>query len=179
MARRSAILAVGVLVVGCGGGSGDKAKAPLPVAPERIKLSSPAFREGARIPATFTCDGDGGSPPLRWSGVPSAAKALALVMEDRTAKGFVHWTVLDIAPRTHGVAAGAVPRSGVETRNSFGDEGYGGPCPPDDDPPHRYEFVVYALARPLRAQSDAAPDEIRSRLRETALARGELTGSFR
>ena len=179
MARRTAILALGVLVAGCGGGSGDKAKAPLPVAPERIKLSSPAFRDGARIPPTFTCDGHGVSPPLRWSGVPSAAKALALVMEDRTAKGFVHWTVLDIAPGAHGVAAGAVPRGGVETRNSFGDEGYGGPCPPDDDPPHRYEFVLYALRRPLRAGSDAAPDEIRSRLRETALARGELTGAFR
>ena len=177
MARRTAIVALGVLAVGCGGG-GEKAKAPLPVAPERIELSSPAFRDDGRIPARFTCDGGGGSPPLRWSGVPRAAKALALVMEDRTAKGFVHWTVLDIEPDTRGVAAGAVPRGGVETTNSFGDKGYGGPCPPDDDPPHRYELVVYALRRPLRAGSDAAPDEIRSRLRETALARGAMTASF-
>jgi hypothetical protein len=64
MARRAAILALGVLAAGCGG-DGDKAKAPLPVAPERIELSSPAFRDGARIPARFTCDGDGSSPPLR------------------------------------------------------------------------------------------------------------------
>jgi Raf kinase inhibitor-like YbhB/YbcL family protein len=178
MARRTAILALGMLAAGCGG-SGDKAKAPLPVAPDRIELSSPAFREGARIPARFTCDGDGGSPPLRWSRVPRAAKALALVVEDRTAKGFVHWTVLDIAPGTHGVATGAVPRGGVETPNSFGDKGYGGPCPPADDPPHRYEFVIYALRRPLRAGSDAAPDEVRSRLGEAALARGAFTSSFR
>lgn len=177
MARRTAILPLAVLAAGCGGG-GDKPKAPLPVAPDRIELSSPAFRDGARIPTRFTCDGAGGSPPLRWSGVPHASKALALVMEDRT-KRFVHWTVLDIAPGTHGVAAGAVPSGGVETGNSFGDKGYGGPCPPDGDAPHRYEFVVYALRRPLHLGSDATPDEVRSRLRETALARGALTGGFR
>jgi Raf kinase inhibitor-like YbhB/YbcL family protein len=166
-----------VLAAGCGGG--EKAKAPLPDAPARMTLRSPAFDAGARIPDTYTCDGDNRSPPLRWSGVPAGAKSLVLVMEDRTAKGFVHWTVLDASPAASGLAGGRVPRGGTETKNSFGDEGYGGPCPPDDDPPHRYEFALYALRGPLRAGMEAEPDEIRSRLRESALARGALTGRFR
>ena len=37
-----------------------------------IKLTSSAFTEGEMIPKTFTCDGADHSPPLEWSGVPSA-----------------------------------------------------------------------------------------------------------
>jgi Raf kinase inhibitor-like YbhB/YbcL family protein len=174
---RVAIVVVGALLAGCGGG--DKAEQPLPKAPERLSLSSPALRGGARIPKRYTCDGADASPPLRWSGVPGGARALALIMEDRTAKGFVHWTVLDIAAGARGVAAGKVPEGGVETENSFGKKGYGGPCPPDDDPAHTYEFVLYALRKPLGAGADASPDDVRSRLRSSALARGSLTGRFR
>jgi phosphatidylethanolamine-binding protein (PEBP) family uncharacterized protein len=29
--------------------------------------------------------------------------------------------------------------------NSFGETGYGGPCPPHGDDPHRYVFLVEAL----------------------------------
>ena len=175
--RRAAIVAAGALLASCGGG--DKAEQPLPKAPERLSLSSPAFRDGARIPKRYTCDGADASPPLRWSGVPGGARALALIMEDRTAKGFVHWTVLDVAPFARGVAEGEVPQGGEETENSFGKMGYGGPCPPDDDPAHTYEFVLYALRNQLRAGSDASPDDVRSRLRSSALARGSLTGRFR
>ena len=159
MLRRAAIVAAGALLASCGGG--DKAEQPLPKAPERLSLSSPAFRDGARIPKRYTCDGADASPPLRWSGVPGGARAL------------------DVAPFARGVAEGEVPQGGEETENSFGKMGYGGPCPPDDDPAHTYEFVLYALRNPLRAGGDATPDDVRSRLRTSALARGSLTGRFR
>jgi Raf kinase inhibitor-like YbhB/YbcL family protein len=177
MARFGGILAVAALLTGCGGG--DKAKAPLPDAPERISLTSPAFENGARIPKRYTCDGEDVSPPLRWSGVPAGARALALIMEDRTAKGFVHWTVLDASPAARDAGAGQVPRGGTEAENSFGKRGWGGPCPPGDDPAHDYEFALYALRRPLGLGADASPDEIRARLAQAGLARGTLAGRFR
>jgi len=31
------------------------------------------------------------------------------------------------------------------TKSDFGKPGYGGPCPPKGDKPHRYIFTVYAL----------------------------------
>jgi phosphatidylethanolamine-binding protein (PEBP) family uncharacterized protein len=31
----------------------------------------------------------------------------------------------------------------LQTRTDFGVPGYGGPCPPEGDHPHRYRFTVF------------------------------------
>jgi len=36
----------------------------------------------------------------------------------------------------------------VQSKTDFGKPGYGGPCPPKGDKPHRYIFTVYALKVP-------------------------------
>jgi Raf kinase inhibitor-like YbhB/YbcL family protein len=141
-------------------------------------LSSPAFRDGATIPNRFTCSGDGISPPLAWSDVSRETKELALLVEDPDADRFPHWTVLGIPPANDGIAAGRAPRGTVETKNGFGDRGWGGPCPPKGEPPHRYVFTLYALDAPLGLGADASPDEVRRAVGEHALARGTLTGRF-
>ena len=51
-------------------------------AAEAITLGSPAFAEGAAIPARYTEDGEKLSPPLTWHGVPAASRGLILVIED-------------------------------------------------------------------------------------------------
>src|SRR4051794_33134232 len=106
MARgRTAALVACAVLAGCGE---DTVTGPPPAAPATIRLTSAAFRDGGAIPRRFTCDGDDVSPPLSWAGVPGAAKALALVMEDPDAPGgtFVHWVLLDIPPREMALAAG-------------------------------------------------------------------------
>ena len=172
------LLLLAVLASGCGGG--DKASAPLPPAPDEIRLTSPAFGAGSTIPRRFTCDGDEVSPPLRWAGVPADARELALVMEDRDAPDgtFVHWTVLGMRPTTKGLSEGRVPRGTLQTENSFGDRRYGGPCPPEGDKPHRYVFSLYALSKRLALAASASPDEVRSALRRAATARGRLTATY-
>jgi Raf kinase inhibitor-like YbhB/YbcL family protein len=171
----SGLAAVLAALAGCGG---DKPSAPLPQAPRSIALSSPAFAAGAAIPGRFTCAGAGESPPLDWSGVPDGAQELALLVEDPDADRFVHWTVLAIPPGDTGAPQGRPPRGGVETENSFGDKGWGGPCPPPGDEPHRYVFTVYALDAPLGLGADAKPDAVRAAIAAHALARGTLTARF-
>jgi Raf kinase inhibitor-like YbhB/YbcL family protein len=165
-----------VLLIGCGGG--DKPSEPLPEAAGSISLSSPAFRDGGTIPERFTCSGAGMSPPLRWSGVPGGARELALVVEDPDADSFVHWTVLAIPAGVDRLAEGRPPAGAVETENGFGDSGWGGPCPPEGDEPHRYVFALYATDAPLGLDKSASPDDVHSALAEHALARGTLTGRF-
>jgi len=71
---------------------------------------------------------------------------LRVEMDDETAN-FVHWKVRGIAPAVDSVAAGAVPKGGRPGRNSFHKVGYGGPCPPPGDKPHRYAFTITAVGK--------------------------------
>ena len=76
------------------------------------------------------------------------------------------------------IAEGRVPPGSIQTENSFGDRGWGGPCPPEGDEPHRYRFALYAVRRPLGLGEEASPDEVRGAVADSALARGTLTGRF-
>jgi Raf kinase inhibitor-like YbhB/YbcL family protein len=111
-----------------------------------LKIESSAFSEGDTVPVEFTCDGDNVSPPLTWSGVPEDAAELRLSLKDPDApRGtFTHWSVGGIDPSSSEVARGTVPAGGTEERNSFGEAGYGGPCPPSGAT-HRYVFTVEAV----------------------------------
>jgi Raf kinase inhibitor-like YbhB/YbcL family protein len=109
--------------------------------PVAFRLSSPAFPNGGAIPARYTCDGPGVSPPLRWTAPPPRTRSLALLVTDLDAGGFVHWRATGIPPHAGGVRAGErLPHEGV---NGFGGRGWGGPCPPGGT--HRYLFVLSAL----------------------------------
>ena len=169
-------ISAAVLLGGCGGG--DKPSEPLPETSARMNLSSNAFPGGGTIPKRFTCDGRDISPPLRWSDVPRGTRAFAVLVEDPDADRFMHWTVLGIPPALHRLLEGEVPPDAVETENGFGDKGWGGPCPPEGDEPHRYVFAVYAVDGALGIDSDASPDDVRGALAEHALGSGTLTGRF-
>lgn len=163
-------------LAGCGGG--DRPSAPLPDAPASMRLTSPAFHDGGTIPTRFTCSGKGVSPPLRFRDVPVAAQELALLVEDRDAGRFVHWSLLRIPPTIHFIAEGEPPQGTVQTANGFGDKRWGGPCPPEGEGGHRYVFALYAADAPLGLDSTASPDDVRSAIAKHAVATGRLTGRF-
>ena len=120
-----------------------------------MKLTSSAFENGEMIPTKFTCEGDNVSPPLSWEGVPEDAKVLALVVDDPDASGiFTHWVIynLPVPPFNLDENASLSDRLSEGLRegfNDFGNQGYGGPCPPRGNPPHRYKFRLFALSEKL------------------------------
>jgi Raf kinase inhibitor-like YbhB/YbcL family protein len=163
-------------VAGCGDDAQtDNLGEPLPTAPESIKVTSPAFDKNDTIPKQFTCHGNQVPPPLQWSNVPKDAKELVLLVDDPDAPSgnFVHWTVYGINP-----GASAVPAAALEGRNSAGKQGYTGPCPPEGDDPHRYVFAIYALDKQSGLARGASPDEVRSVLDRSAIARGQLIAKY-
>jgi Raf kinase inhibitor-like YbhB/YbcL family protein len=141
-------------------------------------LTSPAFHDGGTIPRRYTCDGANVSPALRWTAPPRGTRAFAVLVQDVDADRFLHWSVLDIPSALQRLAEGHVPPEAVETKNSFGDTGWGGPCPPEGDDPHRYVFAVYALDQTLGLDSGASPDDVQGAVADHAIGRGTLTGLF-
>lgn len=64
--------------------------------------------------------------------------------------GFWHWVVVDIPAAVTELEQGAgdgtgLPEGAREMATDFGTPGWGGPCPPDADDAHDYDFTVYAL----------------------------------
>ena len=146
--------------------------------PMTMTVTSTAFDDGGTVPTRFTCDGDDVSPPLAWSGPPTDAAALALVVDDPDApRGtFTHWVVLDIPTSTSSVAEGEVPEGAVQGTTSAGTAAYTPPCPPGGT--HRYRFTVYALDGRTGLSDGASLDEARSAVADHAVARGRLVATY-
>jgi Raf kinase inhibitor-like YbhB/YbcL family protein len=169
--RAVALLLGALLTAGCDGG--PPVQVPSPPAASAIAVTSTAFTDGGAIPTRHTCSGAGLSPPLAWSGVPSAARSLVLTVTDPDApRGtFLHWLVFDIDPQVDGVSEGHVPEGGREAENTARRTGWFPPCPPSGT--HRYVVTVYALDTTVRRGSSQHVLDVVAR---HTLASGTLRG---
>lgn len=178
-ARAAVALLAALLVAGCG--DEDLLSGKLPAAPMDIKLTSPDFKPGGALPARFTCDGAGDTPSLQWSGVPSQAEQLVLIVTDPDVpeRRYVHWTLYGLPPQLSALPAGAPTLAGAEQgRNSAGKNGWSPPCPPRGAPAHSYEFDLYWLTSPLDLGAGADADAITLALDDVAGGRGRLVARY-
>ena len=157
-----------------------------PAASATLTLTSTAFASGASIPAGYTCDGAGGSPPLAWAGVPSAAKGLVLILDDPDAPGvFVHWVAYAIPADKTGFEAAVSPKAGgqlpygQEGTNGAGRPGYTGPCPPKPQE-HHYSFRLYAVDAPVVLGPGAnAKADVEKAMAGHIIAQAELVALYK
>lgn len=148
--------------------------------PEGFTVSSSEFGDGQPIPRRYACDSDDVSPPLAWSGAPGDAAAMALVMDDPDAGGFIHWVVFDMtASATGSLPAGwsESPDAPPQGTNSFGRAGYGGPCPPSGT--HRYVFRLLALDQALGLSGSPTAKQVLDAAAGHILGEASLTGTYR
>jgi Raf kinase inhibitor-like YbhB/YbcL family protein len=148
-----------------------------------MQLTSSAFANGNLIPARYTCDGENVSPALAWTGVPPAAKALALIVDDPDAPAgtWVHWVLLNLPAGAAGLPEAVPPgkpldNGAVQGTTSFRQKGYGGPCPPGGT--HRYYFRLYALDGPLSLTGTATAKDVQNAMKGHVLAQAELMGRY-
>lgn len=114
-----------------------------------LKITSPDFGSGERIPDVHAEEGGDQPPRLTIAGVPEGAVELAVISHDPDAprpRGFAHWVLYGIPPETTEIdgAAEATYRAGP---NTSGSTGWFGPRPPAGHGQHHYYFWVYALDR--------------------------------
>jgi Raf kinase inhibitor-like YbhB/YbcL family protein len=144
---------------------------------DAFTLRSSSFTEGGVIPEHLTCSGSAMSPGLSWTGTPTDATSLALVVRDRNAAGFVHWVVTDIDPFVQGIGEGGLPENAVEGRNDAGQIGWLAPCPPAGSGTHTYEVALFALPGVVDVPADASGEEAATILEASASERAVLTGT--
>jgi Raf kinase inhibitor-like YbhB/YbcL family protein len=152
-----------------------------------LSINSPAFASSGPIPQRYTCDGDGRSPPLRWSGVPDGAQSLVLVVEDPDApdpaapkRVFTHWVLYNLPPKSEGLAEGIgtgnLPAGTREGRNDWQRTGYGGPCPPVGR--HRYFFRLIELDTKLPDLGAPSKADVEAAIANHAIETAELVGTY-
>jgi Raf kinase inhibitor-like YbhB/YbcL family protein len=152
-----------------------------------MTLGSPAFADGEPIPARYTCEDRDVSPPLAWSGVPSRARSLALIVDDPDApdpaapqRTWVHWVLYNLPPDVTSLAdgIGASFLNGARAgRNDFGRARYGGPCPPVGR--HRYFFKLYALDTVLPELNKPTAAALQRAMAGHILGQATLVGTYR
>jgi Raf kinase inhibitor-like YbhB/YbcL family protein len=154
-----------------------------------LKVTSEHFDDGGDIPAAHahsSAGGDNVSPALSWEGVPAGTASFAIVCWDPdapTTVGFTHWVRFGIAPnfRSLEIGAPAGDATGRDGITDWGETGWGGMAPPPGDPPHRYQFTVYALdagAADLGLDERTTNAKLQFLTRGHVLATGKLTGRF-
>ena len=144
-----------------------------------FNLTSPAFGAGTEIPRKYTCDGEDVSPPLEWTGAPDDTAALALIVDDPDARGWIHWVIFDIDGAPSGELAEGLstsPEAPAQGQNDFGRIGWGGPCPPSGT--HRYRFTLYALDGMTGLAGAPTADEVRAEIEGHVLDQAELIARY-
>ncbi len=148
-----------------------------------MQLTSSAFKDGERIPARHTCEGEDVSPELIWTSAPEGTKGFALICHDPDAPliqpgnyGYVHWVLYNI-PET----ASGLPESTDEFTNGvtdFGDQKYGGPAPPPGHGTHRYFFTLFALGSELSLDAGLSMWQLLERIEPEVLGMNRLMGTY-
>jgi len=178
------LLIASLLLASCKNKSAPDISSPEGKQMATLKVTSPAFTQGERIPARYTCDGDGISPALTWANVPEKTESLAIICDDPDApRGtFTHWVlynlprgateILENVPKNPELPSGA--RQG---QNSAATVGYTAPCPPQGSA-HRYFFHIYALDTMLEPVKSMTKAQLLAAMGGHILAQGELMGKY-
>jgi len=138
----------------------------------------------------FGCQGGNKSPHLAWSEAPVGTRSFAITCFDPdapTGSGFWHWLVVNIPAGVSELAVDAgnrsapkLPAGALQTRTDFGSPGYGGPCPPAGDHPHRYLFTIFAVgADSLQVTADTSAAVVGFQLHFNTLAKAAIMGLYK
>lgn len=178
---------------------GVLAMAPSAFAAKKIKVKSPAFKNGGAIAAKYAYNGvdiplaENLSIPLKWKVTKKVAKktksfAVTIIDLHPIAQKFVHLLAYDIPADARSLAEGALsgdmsgaPFGTRATLNTAEFSGYAGPFPPPNEGRHVYEITVYALnveKLELDSMQQISWGDFRRLVKKKVVAKGILKGKF-
>ena len=152
-------------------------------------LFSPDFKDGDFLDEKFSlskdygfgCSGRNIKPKLQWDNISDSVVELAITIFDPDAPtgcGFWHWIVVGV-DRNYLETSDECLSSSIQVQNDFGSYSYGGPCPPENDHPHRYYFTIYGLTTKIEAHKDTPAAQIGFQLHFKTIEKASLLGLFK
>jgi Raf kinase inhibitor-like YbhB/YbcL family protein len=143
----------------------------------------------AQVFSGFGCNGKNISPHLKWTNAPAATKSFAVTVYDPdapTGSGWWHWVIFNIPSDVAelredagNVKKSLAPKGSVQSVTDFGGPGFGGPCPPPGDKPHRYIFTVHALdVAKLELDGKTQPAMVGFLLNQHTIAKASLISYY-
>ncbi|GAB3673140.1 YbhB/YbcL family Raf kinase inhibitor-like protein [Salinisphaera aquimarina] len=152
-------------------------------APTEMKLESSAFSAHGKIPAKHSAEGENISPALAWTNPPEGTQSFAVVCHDPDAPlvqngmyGFVHWVLYNLPASTTELAEGV--DTGTVGGNDFGEQGYGGPMPPEGHGVHHYYFWVLAFDKALDLPAGLSLADLLEKTEPHLLGMERLIGTY-
>jgi len=149
----------------------------------KMQLTSTAFVDGGAIPTQFTGEGPDVSPALAWTEAPKETKAFAIICHDPDAPlikqgkyGFVHWVMYNLPAAMTSLTEGS--HEGTAGGNDFGNNGYGGPMPPEGHGVHRYYFWILALDQDLKLPAGLSLWQFLEKAEPYIIAMNRLVGTY-
>lgn len=149
-----------------------------------ITVTSLAFGDHEAIPAQYTADGAGTSPPMEWTGIPSEAGSIVLLVEDAdapTPHPLVHAIVVALPPKDGSLPEGALGDKELDGdigRNSYLRTRWLPPDPPPGHGVHRYAFQVFALNADAALPKTPGREAVLKAIEDHAIASGCLIGTY-
>jgi Raf kinase inhibitor-like YbhB/YbcL family protein len=146
----------------------------------KLRISSPSFSHGQRIPDRHAVGEKPTSPPLAWSDPPGGTQSYAFVVHDPDAPltyGFTHWVLYGIPASTTGIAEGGGDGF-VQGLNSKGGHKYVPPAPPPGHGDHFYYFNLYALDEDLDLPPGLSSAELLERIDDHIIEQARIVGTY-
>ena len=119
--------------------------------------------------------------PLKIEESPKNTKSYAIIFDDPDSVpvcGYVwiHWLVANLQKTELKEDESITSFDFIQGKNSWNDNSYGGPCPPDK--PHNYRIRVFALSEKLNLRGDFTLDQLEKEMEGKVLEIAELTAIY-
>ncbi len=121
------------------------------------------------------------SLPLIIENAPKDTKSFAIIFDDPDSVPvcgyeWIHWLVANLTKQELSENESQTSFTFVQGKNSWNENCYGGPCPPDR--PHNYRFRVYALNEMLNLLGDFTLPQLEKAMQGKILETAELRGIY-
>lgn len=121
------------------------------------------------------------SLPFEISNAPKDTKSFAVIFDDPDSvkvcgKIWIHWLIANLHKTKVEEDESENSFDFLQGKNSWNDNSYGGPCPPDR--PHKYRLTVYALSQDLDLTGNFSLDLLNEQMSGKILESATIYGIY-